>query len=416
MKSKKILVSLVAALALFAFASIVSASQSDFARFTSIEVNGVSALGCGNAVAVFSDQTISVRVIFYAAENAEDVRVKAWVSGGSEYSAVSERFDVVSGGYYSKLLNVQVPSRVDPDERMYLYVTVESRNEGISSGEQIPLNVQRESYKIEVLDAIMEPKVSAGESLVVDLVLKNIGRHTAEDTFVTARIPALGIEKRVYAGDLSPTDQANPDKEDVSERRVVLNIPANAPAGVYTIEFEAITPDSSVVTSKKFAIVGAGESSIVATPSSTKTFNVGEEAVYSLTLVNSGNNVRLYSISAESPSGLSVNAEETLVAIPAGTSKTVKVFAKAAKAGKYSFSVNVMADGNLVKKENFVANVGISEEDGTYTLPTKVSTSANTTLVLTIVLAIVFVVLLVVLIVLLTRKPQKSEEIGESYY
>ena len=415
MKSKNILVSLVAVLALFAFASIVSAGQNDFATFKSIEVNGVSALGCDNAVAVFADQTASVRVIFYATDNATDVRVKAWVSGESEYSAVTEKFDVVAGGYYSKLLNVEVPSRVDPDERMYLYVTIESSRNGITSAEQIPLNVQRESYKIAILDAIMEPKVSAGESLVVDLVLKNIGRHMAEDTFVNARIPALGIERRVFAGDMSPVDQADPDKEDVSEHRIVLNIPANAPAGVYTIEFEAVTPDSSAVVSKKFAIVGASGSSIVAVSSTTKTVSVGEQAVYSLTLVNSGNNVRLYEVAVESPEGLSAEADETLVAVPAGTSKTVKIFAKATKAGKYTFTAKVMANGDLVKTESFIANVGVSG-DNTTTSAKTIGATTNTTLVLTIVLAIIFVVLLVVLIVLLTRKPQKSEEIGESYY
>jgi preprotein translocase subunit SecG len=36
--------------------------------------------------------------------------------------------------------------------------------------------------------------------------------------------------------------------------------------------------------------------------------------------------------------------------------------------------------------------------------------------VLTVILAIVFVVLLIVLIVLIGKKPEKSEDFGESYY
>jgi preprotein translocase subunit SecG len=42
--------------------------------------------------------------------------------------------------------------------------------------------------------------------------------------------------------------------------------------------------------------------------------------------------------------------------------------------------------------------------------------AVNPIVVLTVVLAIIFLVLLVVLIVLIGRKPQKSEEYGESYY
>ena len=67
--------------------------------------------------------------------------------------------------------------------------------------------------------------------------------------------------------------------------------------------------------------------------------------------------------------------------------------------------MNVHSDGELVKKQNFVANV-----EG------KAATAGNAAVVLTIILAIIFIVLLIVLIVLLTRKPEKTEDFGESYY
>jgi preprotein translocase subunit SecG len=44
------------------------------------------------------------------------------------------------------------------------------------------------------------------------------------------------------------------------------------------------------------------------------------------------------------------------------------------------------------------------------------SGSASPVIAWIIVLAIIFIVLLVVLIVLMGKKPQKSEEFGESYY
>ncbi len=155
---------------------------------------------------------------------------------------------------------------------------------------------------------------------------------------------------------------------------------------------------------KKIAVVGNSEDSAVVAPMASKTFAAGSSAEYSLTLVNSGNKVQVYELAFEALSGLTLVADEPVTALPAGTSKTVKVTASAAKAGKYTFAVNVYSQGELVTKEAFTANV-----EGR-------SASANGTVVLTVVLAIVFVVLLVVLIVLLTRKPQKTEEFGESYY
>ena len=127
--------------------------------------------------------------------------------------------------------------------------------------------------------------------------------------------------------------------------------------------------------------------------------------------------MRLYELSIDAPTGLTVEADQPFVAIPAGASETVKIAAKADKAGKYLFTVSVYSDGNLVEKKSFTATVEGKSKGVVSSVTTSDDGSAiNTTVVLTVVLAIIFVVLLVVLIVLLTRKPQKSEELGESYY
>ena len=52
----------------------------------------------------------------------------------------------------------------------------------------------------------------------------------------------------------------------------------------------------------------------------------------------------------------------------------------------------------------------------TFTGSEEVSQLASPIVILTIILAIIFLVLLVVLIVLVTKKPEKAEEFGESYY
>ena len=399
MKYQKILVSLVAILAL-----VISLIASVSASSINVEVSGVET----NDIAVFAGQTIPVRVIFSSDNDATDVRVKAWISGEKEYAVSTDRFDVIAGKVYSRLMAVTVPSKIDPTEDLKLEVLVESRNGGTIVEKTISLSAQRESYNIEILDASMKPEVTAGNALAIDLVLKNRGTQFSEDTFVKARIPALGIEQKAYFGDLSPVDQSDPDKEDAVERRIVLNVPANTPVGLYLVELEAYNADSSAALTKKVAVVGGGsEDSQFVVSANSKTFAANEKAQYSLTLVNSGDKIRVYQLVPETPEMLVLSLDDNTVIVPAGTSKTVNFEVTASKENKYSFAVNIYSDNELVKRYNFLANVGDKSSAG----------AGNATVVLTVILAIIFVVLLVVLIVLLTRKPDnKADEFGESYY
>jgi len=410
MRYTKHLVFLVVALAV-AFISLSSVSA--FASITGVEVNGVDALTNGRDVAVFAGEVLPIRVFFDGTDYSEDARVKVWISGNRDYTFSSQRFDVLPNGTYSKLVSVQVPSDIDPSEPLMLEVSVESRNGGVADTVEIDLAAQRESYLVQALDVNMPTQVTAGEMLSADVVLKNRGRQFAEDTFVTVRIPALGVSNRVYFGDLSDIDQPlrdgsddRLDKEDAAQRRVTLNIPANAPSGVYNVEFEVYNADYGETVTKRIAIVGASENSMVVLSSTSKTFAVGETASYTITLVNTGNKVRVYELEVIPSTGLKANVDESVVAVPAGSSKTVKVDVTATEAGKKTITVNVNSNGELVESKSLIANVeGRSGITGT-----------NATVVLTVVLAIIFVVLLVVLIVLLTRKPEKKEEFGESYY
>jgi len=409
MKSKQ-LVYLVAALTLAVFMT-AAVSAVDFGDITSVKVNGVEAVdvaGTVNVGAVAGD-TLPVEVTFLSnsAENvSEDVRVKAWISGAKDYSVSSKRFVVRADTSYHWLLSVQVPYNLDPTEDLSLVVRVENQD-GTADEKSISISGQRESYLVEILDVNMDSKVSAGSNLALDVVLKNRGYEEATDTFVKASIPALGIETRAYFSDLSSVDQSNPDKNDAAERRISLRVPANTPAGIYNVEVTAYNADAVTTMTKKVAVVGAEEDSSVVSPVHSQTVAPGEDASYSLTLVNSGNNIAVYELVVDASSGLSVDASDAIVAVPAGTSKTVKVDATAAKAGTYTFAVNVhSADGQLVKTESYTLKAEGSSA---------MKIGGSSTVLLTVVLAIIFVVLLVVLIVLLTRKPKK-EEFGESYY
>lgn len=399
MKSMKLMVSMVAMLVLAAFAA---SSVSAFASIDRVTVNGIESFGNGTA-AVFAGETIPVRVIFTATEDATDVRVMARLIGESGVSEVTERFDVLANNTYSRLVNIKMPFDIDPSEDLVLVVSVES-NARLADEQRINLEVQRESYLVELLSVESVDQIRAGATLALDVVLKNRGRQTAEDTYVRATIPELGVSHTAYFSDLTPEDQSHPDKEDAVERRMYLSIPRNAAPGVYTIELEAYNSDSSSIRTKRIVVVGVDAESRVLSPSTSKSFAVGEEKVYSMTIVNSGDEIKVYDLVVDSSSGLTVEAEDYLIVVPAGSSKTVKLTATASEEGDYTFDVTVNSDGELVKQESFAATVEGS------------ATKVNASVVLTVILAVIFVVLVIVLIVLLTRKPQKSEEFGESYY
>lgn len=413
MENKKLLVSLVAILAVVL--TIASVSADNFAGNFVVKVNGVVASGGSVNVAAVAGQTLPVEVQYTATSNASDVRLKVWLSGAQGYSVSSNRFDVIAGSTYDQLVAVQVPYNIDPSENLQLEVSLESQDSGVTNLPEISLAGQRESYLLEILDVNVASQITAGDNVPVDVVLRNRGSHLAEDTFVQVSIPELGVSQKAYFADMSAVDQPVDtatntllDQTDSAERGMLLSIPASAKPGVYTVQIEAYNGDSSTVTTKKVAIVGAASNSVVAADTQSRTFAVGDEGTYTMTLVNSGDKIVVYNLVAEnSNDALSVNVDQPVVAIPAGSSKNVKVSAVASKAGSYAFSVDVQSGGNLVSRQNFMANVSGSSAS---------SLSGNTAVVLTVILAIIFVVLLVVLIVLLTRKPEKAQEFGESYY
>ncbi|MFH1802913.1 MAG: hypothetical protein ABH864_05710 [archaeon] len=395
---------------------------SAFGDIETIEVNGVVVVDHGQQVgsvdlANFVDDRVPVLVVFKADNGsgvlAEDVRIKAWISGEAENVVTSERFDVLADRTYTRIVYLDIPSDLRDvlDETRKLEILVESKAEGTADRETIDFTVQRASYVLEILSVDMQPEVNVGDSMVVDVVLKNRGRQFADDAFLTISIPELGLEERTYFGDLSPIDQDDPNKEDAVERRTYIRVPANVEPGLYNVEIEAYNSDSYDRVDRRVLVTGgAVENTMVISASTSKTFNAGETETYKMTLVNRGSVVRVFELQIDSPDNLNVDLSDSLVVVPAGTSRTVEIFADSTIRDEYTFTVDVLSDGAQIDSKTFRANV--VEGSGN----SGSGVQANTTVLLTVILAIIFVVLLVVLIVLLTRKPETKEEYGESYY
>jgi len=351
-------------------------------------------------IAGFAGDTIEVTVHFTSNINASDARVKVGILG--EDVTESEKIHLVNGSTYSETLSVKLPENIDPDETFTLYAEVETQ-EGYKQ-ESFNLKLQRESYKLEILDVDMDKTVEAGSLLPINVVVKNVGYEKLEDVFVVIRSEDLGIEKKVYLYDLQSTDcteDCDDYEQDSVQKTISLKIPEDAKEGIYTITVEAKTNDATQKVTKNIFVSG-GQQANVFVPVNSKEIKTGETASYDLIIVNPGKKIAVYRLQPEVSGNLFVTLDEPIVTVPAGTSKTVKVNVKSSSEGTYTFAVDVLSDNKVVQKINLNASVIKGR-------------AINNITALTIVLAIIFVVLLIVLIVLLTKKPA-GESLEESYY
>jgi len=410
MNTKNVLVSFVTLAAILVLATVVSAhvvTSGDLADVTEVQVEDVSAL-TGNA-AIIAGENVRVEVYFTALENDTYVTIEAKLEGDKvDTSAITTKFDVEAGKTYKKVLTLKVPYELKDDVSDDIYLNLEIDGKDYNTEvEDVLLRVQRPSFNADVMSIGASSTVNAGETFPVEVVLKNRGYNNLDDVYVTARIPALGIESSGYLGDIvalesdSCDECHDEDETDTISGRLYLKVPYGTQAGVYALEVVVKNDDTTNTEATQIVVENALPNEVIAT-TTTQTVAVGQNAEYALLIVNPTNTLRVYRIVTESSGNLASNANQAVIAVPAGSSETVKITAKATAEGQYNFNVNVLAGDKLVESVKLSANV----EGGKVTNPITV---------LTIVLGIVFLVLVIVLIVLVTRKPEK-EEFGESYY
>lgn len=424
MKSKNILVSCLTIVSLLILASIASVSlisaTSSLGTINEVTVDDLSVTG--NDLSVVAGDTVSLQVFFTSDVNASDITVEATFETDKEdVKSETKSFDIESGKQYVKRLSLEVPFDLKDELSNDMNLNIEISGDGYKEEMDYTLRVQRDSYNSEIKSVVVSQTVEAGETFPVDIVLKNMGYNNLDDVYVTARISALGVEKTAYFGDLVAIEcdkdlsseenygvdvdrKCNEDDKDTVTGRIYLDTPYEAKSGIYALEVEVTNDD---VTKKEVIqlVVNNDFADNVIIASTTQKVAVGDEADYKLLIVNPTNKLKVYRVVTETSEGLSSSADESVVAVPAGSSKQVVVTAKALSEGKHDFNVNVFSGDELVSSAVLTADAEGSS----------VSTTSPVT-ILTVVLAIIFIVLLIVLIVLITKKPEKSEEFGESYY
>ena len=393
------------ALALFLVASV---SAADLTTNYQVDVDGIQvATNAGltaNTASVVAGQEFTLKVYFTSDVNDTDVTLEATVEGEKiEFRAITPIFDVESNHQYRKVLILKVPYELKDQLSDDLTLSIEVDGKDYKTTfDDIALRVQRPSYNAVVMSATTPSTISAGENFPVEIVLKNLGYNNLDDVYASVSIPELGVSQGPkWFGDLVSLENCTEDcnKQDTVVGQLYLKTPYTTKPGVYDLQVVVQNGDTKTVEHKQITISNEFVENILVV-SSKKTVAVGEEAVFDLLIVNPTDNVKIYRIVTD---GDVLTASQSVVAVPAGSSTTVKVAGSADKEGTYTFNVNVFEGNNLAKTVPLEMNV-----EG--------SSSTNTVVVLTIVLAIIFLVLLVVLIVLLSKKPEKTEDFGESYY
>lgn len=383
MDVKKALVFFLAIASIFSLTALVGAQPT-----ITVEIDGIDVEQ--ENVAVIAGETITLEIQFEADRNASDVRIEAEIEGDREDSeAQTSLFDVIDGRTYTRRLNIKVPFELEDETNDDLTLNIDIDELDVS--ESYDLTVQRPSYNVDVIAINADSKVNAGEMFQVEFVLRNRGYNDVEDLQVTVSIPELELERTTFVGDLvsieccdeegENCDECDDDETDTVIGKLYLRVPFDATTGTYSLKVEVSDRDVSASRTEEIAV--ENEFSEVAMKT--------DEGVL---ITNPTDSLKVYRV-------VTLDGERVVTVSPA-SSRTVEI-----TPSSEDYVVTVLTSaGQVVREFTFQPSEGQQDE----------TEGPSPVVVLTIISAIIFLVLLVVLIALITRRPKKSDEIGESYY
>ncbi len=395
-----------------------------------VQVPGLTFWNCNTeqlAVAALErGNEMPIKVVFVPGEDLSNVQIKVWISGyHDDIEVKTSQFDVFAGNVYTKTLNMQLPNDLDALDTYTLHVKITQKRTltGIESAD-IDTIVQRTANQIKILNAEVfgTMPIIAGNTVYVDVVVKNIGNHEVDDIFVKAFVRELGISRTVYLGDLASEDDCSSgcDKEDSQLARIALTIPENTKSGIYLLEIEAFGNSLSDKVVKTIYVEKGQTTDSTGTGSQDTTTAAGFE----LSAYNAKSNVEAgkgtaFSVMVSNPTTSTITltlaalgTEEwasnqvnpSVITLAPGESKTATVYLvvkENAVNGDHIFTIKATSGANS-KTINLTASVEGSK--ATWDMKTILMIAG-------IVLALIIVVLL---IVLLTKK--KNAKVEESYY
>lgn len=385
MNTKRTLVSFLLVASVLLLASAVSAAPiADIGNYhnISVKVDGSDFAANGLSTANAGD-TLTIQTQFtYTGTSDDSIKLKATLEGyTNDVTSSTSSFNIEAGQTYTQTLTLTVPSDFASDSVTGDFpLTIQIGDEEVSLG---TLHVQKPSYDVAIKSVMADSTLAAGTSVPVQVLLKNDGYNDLSDLYLTVGIPELNIQKTVYVGDLVNVQNVdtNNDQKNTASATVYLDIPYDAKAGADTLSVIASNDDTKTTATQAVTITNSIP-------------DVAMKSGNDLVLLNPTNQLKVYTVA--------YNSNTESVVVPAASSKTVSI--DTPTNGDYKFDVTVSEGTTVLDTVNFSGSAQSAVE------------LTSPVFVLTVVLAIVFLVLLVVLVVLITKKPQKTEEFGESYY
>ena len=259
---------------------LVYADSEDY-KIDAVYVNGI--LTENNLVQVELGNNAQIEVFLSGTGDNTDVRVSAWI-GGYQYGSiedVSELFEVEDDVSYRKVLYLEVPEDLDVSSNEYT-LHVEIYDNQNREEEFYTLFLEQEEHRIKVQDVILSSEtIGPGEYLSVKVRLANYGENDEENIKITASIPDLGINGRVYLDELDSGDE-----EDVST--IYLVVPNDARGGDYSVEIQVDYGNSKSYGDAYLNVLGEArfDENVFVSVSNIKDLYVDEEKTFKVQITN----------------------------------------------------------------------------------------------------------------------------------
>jgi len=364
-----------------------------------------------NSFAPFSVErgdSLPVQVSFTAWEN-DTVTVSAEIEGYKKsIESKTGSFDIIEGVTYDKTLTLKIPTDID-SETYSLSIKVSGK--GTPEYANFELEIQRDSFGLEVISIWTPSVVAAGKVLTANIVVKNRGSHDAEEVFIKASIPELGLEKIVFANDIVNDDADREVRDDSIEKTISLIIPATARKGTYNLIVEASmeNSDTTAVKQRAFSVDGVGEATATAIlpKDVNKKVAQGKATTFEMTIMNLAETSQSYSIDIAGTEGwASTQISPMDITLGKEESKTVTVYLNVdntAMLGNHALVANVKSGNTVLQQVNFMVDVTKAGE-------------IDALMISAIILAVILVVLIVALIMLKAQGTSKTSTEEVSYY
>jgi len=255
---KIVLISFAVVLALF-LVSFALADNEDIVENVNVQFNNVY-LG-SIAEDAMPGETVPVIVSFDPVKDTvvEDARIRLSIE---DVTVTTDRFDISPNAGHSEMIGLTLPEDIGDNWEKEVTLHVEIFTSEDSNRYRYKINLKRDPRIFEILSVDYDAQVSAGDSVPVSVVVKNIGARKLDDGYLVVSIDELGVSARGYFGDLVAID--TDDRDDAVQKSVTLEIPNGIDDGVYEMTIRVYNRDTSIFVRKLIRVEGSALTQVFA--------------------------------------------------------------------------------------------------------------------------------------------------------